>query len=113
MPSGTYSAVKAWTTTFTVSLAGELAGTGVTATALCPGYVHTEFHGRAGIRMGGLPGFAWLDADRLVAACLSDVARAFPERALAAVPPCRRRHAPPAAGPRHVVLPGPDGRRNR
>ena len=75
MPSGTYSAAKAWATTFTMSLAGELAGTGVTATALCPGYVHTEFHGRADIRMGRLPEFVWLDADQLVAACLADVER--------------------------------------
>jgi short-subunit dehydrogenase len=75
MPSGTYSAVKAWATTFTLSLAGQLAGTGVTATALCPGYVHTEFHGRAGIRMGRLPEFVWLDADQLAAACLADVER--------------------------------------
>jgi uncharacterized protein len=75
MPAGTYSAAKAWATTFTTSLAGELTGTGVTATALCPGYVRTEFHGRAGIRMERLPEFVWLDADRLVAACLADVAR--------------------------------------
>jgi uncharacterized protein len=75
MPSGTYSAVKAWATNFTMSLAGELAGTGVTATALCPGYVHTEFHGRADIRMERLPEFVWLDADELVAACLADVER--------------------------------------
>jgi short-subunit dehydrogenase len=75
MPSGTYSAVKAWATTFTMSLAGQLAGTGVTATALCPGYVRTEFHGRANIRMGRQPSFAWLDADQLVAACLADVER--------------------------------------
>jgi short-subunit dehydrogenase len=75
LPSGTYSAAKAWATTFTMSLAGELAGTGVTATALCPGYVHTEFHGRAGIRMSRLPEWVWLDADDVVAQCLRDVAR--------------------------------------
>src|SRR4051812_34791503 len=75
MPAGTYSAAKAWATTFTMSLAAELAGTGVTATALCPGYVHTEFHGRAGIRMNRLPEWVWLDADELVAQCLRDVAR--------------------------------------
>jgi short-subunit dehydrogenase len=75
LPSGTYSAAKAWTTAFTMSLAGELAGTGVTATALCPGYVHTEFHGRANIRTGRLPEFVWLDPDQLVASCLTDVAR--------------------------------------
>jgi short-subunit dehydrogenase len=74
LQGGTYSAAKAWATTFTLSLAGELAGSGVTATALCPGYVHTEFHGRAGIRMNRLPEWVWLDADELVAQCLRDVA---------------------------------------
>lgn len=75
LPGGTYSAVKAWATAFTASLAGELAGTGVTATALCPGFVRTEFHRRAGMDMSYLPEWAWLDADRLVADCLADVRR--------------------------------------
>lgn len=75
LPGGTYSAIKAWATTFTTSLAVELAGTGVTATALCPGYVRTEFHDRAGLDMGFVPGWLWLDADRLVRDCLADVRR--------------------------------------
>jgi short-subunit dehydrogenase len=75
LPGGTYSAAKAWATTFTASLAGELSGTGVTATALCPGFVRTEFHRRAGMDMSYLPEWAWLDADRLVADCLADVRR--------------------------------------
>jgi hypothetical protein len=75
LPGGTYSAAKAWATAFTASLAGELAGTGVTATALCPGFVRTEFHRRAGMDMSYLPEWAWLDADRLVADCLADVRR--------------------------------------
>ena len=72
---GTYSAAKAWCTTFTEGLANELQGTGVTATALCPGFTHTEFHQRASMNMSHLPDAAWLDADRLVQDCLDDVAR--------------------------------------
>ncbi len=75
LPGGTYSAAKAWATSFTASLAGQLAGTGVTATALCPGFVRSEFQQRAKIDVSYLPGWAWLDADRLVAGCLSDVRR--------------------------------------
>jgi short-subunit dehydrogenase len=98
LPGGTYSAAKAWATTFTVSLALELRGTGVTATALCPGYVRTEFHGRAGFDMSKLPSWAWLDADRLVAECLRDVRRG---RAVS-VPSRRYRLA--VAGLRHLPL---------
>lgn len=75
LPGGTYSAAKSWATTFTASLAGQLAGTGVTATALCPGFVRTEFQRRAQIDVSYLPGWAWLDADRLIDSCLADVRR--------------------------------------
>lgn len=72
---GTYSAAKAWVTVFTESLANELRGSGVTATALCPGFTHTEFHDRARMNMSRLPEVAWLDADRLVADALADADR--------------------------------------
>lgn len=74
MSSG-YSSIKAWVTSFSESLANELHGTGVTVTALCPGWVHTEFHDRAGISKGGIPGWLWLDADKLVRAALRDAER--------------------------------------
>ena len=72
--SGSYSAAKSWVTVFTEGLSVELAGTGVSATALCPGFTNTEFQQRAGIGKPG-PGFIWLDAPDLVRACLVDVAR--------------------------------------
>jgi len=75
MASGTYSAHKAWVRTFTEGLAVELAGTGVTATALAPGLTHTEFHERAGMAVDALPEIAWLNADAVVAVALADVRR--------------------------------------
>ncbi|MGO4957493.1 SDR family NAD(P)-dependent oxidoreductase [Luteococcus sp. Sow4_B9] len=70
--SGNYSAIKAWVRSYTEALAIELRGTGVTATALCPGWVHTEFHSRAGVSSDNLPGFVWVDADDLVREALAD-----------------------------------------
>jgi uncharacterized protein len=72
---GGYSAMKAWVTTYTESLANELHGTGVTATALLPGWVRTEFHQRAAIKSSSIPDALWLDASYLVRTCLRDVER--------------------------------------
>lgn len=70
----TYSALKSCVTVFTEVLSNELAGTGVTATALLPGFTRTEFHDRARMTMSALPDALWLDADRLVRDALDDVA---------------------------------------
>jgi short-subunit dehydrogenase len=72
---GSYAAAKAYVRTFTEGLAVELKGTGVTATVLCPGFVRTEFHDRAGIETDGIPEPGWLDAPRVVAEALADVRR--------------------------------------
>ena len=71
----TYSASKAWVVSFTEGLAGGLKGTGVGVHAVCPGYVHTEFHDRAGIDMASLPSFLWLEVDDVVRESLADIAR--------------------------------------
>ena len=55
-----YYATKAYVLSFSEALASEIAGSGVTATALCPGPTKTEFQIRAGIantplfRMGAM-----------------------------------------------------------
>ena len=60
----TYAATKAFVLSLTDALHAELAGTGVTATALCPGPVKTEFADSAGIgeEAEGLPDVFWADS---------------------------------------------------
>jgi short-subunit dehydrogenase len=72
---GTYSASKAWVTTFSEALHADVRRHGVRVVALCPGFVRTEFHERAGIDVGDRTGPLWLDADRVVRDALHDLRR--------------------------------------
>lgn len=69
---GAYAAAKSAAMVFTENLAGELAGTPVTATAVLPGYVHTEFHDRMRVDMSKLPSVAWVDARTVAREGLAD-----------------------------------------
>jgi short-subunit dehydrogenase len=68
----TYGATKAFVLSFTDALHEELRGTGVTATAVCPGPVRTEFGESGGF--GGaddrIPSFMWLSAERVAKSAL-------------------------------------------
>ncbi|MFD3732272.1 SDR family NAD(P)-dependent oxidoreductase [Streptomyces sp. NPDC058632] len=75
VPRGTYGASKAWVVQFTQGAAQDLAGNDVRLMALCPGFVRTEFHERAGMGTDNIPNWMWLDADKVAEAALADLAR--------------------------------------
>ncbi len=71
----TYSGSKAWVVSFTEGLSNGLGNTGVGVHALCPGFVRTEFHERAGIDMSSTPSWLYLEVDSVVRDTFADVAK--------------------------------------
>lgn len=76
LPRSTYAACKRWLVELSRWANGAYRRRGVTVTAVCPGYTHTEFHSRLGLPPGqeGVPGWMWLDAPDVVAESLRDLA---------------------------------------
>ena len=73
-----YGAAKAFVLSYTHSLRGKLRGTGVSATALCPGPVDTGFGEAAGFSKGeaeaALPRVMWVPAARVAQAGIDGLA---------------------------------------
>jgi short-subunit dehydrogenase len=59
-----YYATKSFVVSFSNAIHTELAGTGVTVTAFCPGPTRTEFHGQAGTQGVRLFESMMMDADK-------------------------------------------------
>jgi short-subunit dehydrogenase len=73
--TATYSATKAFVTSFSESLHEEARGSGVVVQALLPGLTRTEFQEVAGVDPGVAPGFAWMRPEQVVAASLAALRR--------------------------------------
>ncbi|MFL6155880.1 MAG: SDR family NAD(P)-dependent oxidoreductase [Marmoricola sp.] len=73
-----YGAGKAFVLSYSQSLSGELKGTGVAVTVLCPGPVDTGFGAAAGFTKeqadDALPAFMWIAADRVAREALDGLA---------------------------------------
>ncbi|ACL41943.1 short-chain dehydrogenase/reductase SDR (plasmid) [Pseudarthrobacter chlorophenolicus A6] len=71
-PRGTYSAAKAWVINFSRWANAHYGPLGIPVTAVCPGFVRTEFHDRMGADTSGIKDWMWLDVDRVVREGLRD-----------------------------------------
>jgi short-subunit dehydrogenase len=73
-----YCATKTYQRIYSEALARELEGTGVYVQVLCPGFTHTEFHGRGGMDKSKIPEWLWLSAERVVDESLAAMRRGRP-----------------------------------
>ena len=75
LPRGSYSAAKSWLVSFSRGANLAYAKQGVSVTAVCPGFTHTEFHDRMGMDKTATPHWMWLQAERVVREGLADNAK--------------------------------------
>ena len=71
--SAVYAASKSFATRYASSLAREVGPAGVKVTSVCPGYVHTNLHRRAGLDHleKRVPRWLWIDASTVVRAAVA------------------------------------------
>ncbi|WP_323960389.1 SDR family NAD(P)-dependent oxidoreductase [Arthrobacter sp. JZ12] len=72
-PRSTYGALKAAMINFSRWANFAYADRGVVVMALCPGFVHTEFHDRMGMDKSSVPRWMWLNAAEVVGEGLKDL----------------------------------------
>jgi len=75
-----YSSSKAYLVALSESLAVTLKGSGVSVSALCPGFTHTDFHETAGMMdmKNSLPKWMWYSAETVVADGIKAVEKGKP-----------------------------------
>ena len=103
--NATYAATKAFVLSLSEGIHGELAGSGVTVTAVCPGPVPTEFVEAAGFESvdDKVPAFVWTSVEEVAANAVAGA-----ERGKRVVVPGLLNRAGALAGqhsPRMMVLP--------
>ncbi|WP_437582197.1 SDR family NAD(P)-dependent oxidoreductase [Paramicrobacterium sp. CJ85] len=74
-PRGTYGAVKLWVVSMSQWANNRYGQRGVTVTAVCPGFVHTDFHQRLGAELDDVPSWMWLEPEQVVREALRDAGR--------------------------------------
>jgi uncharacterized protein len=66
--SSLYSSSKAFLVGFSESIAAELDGTGVSVTAVCPGFTKTEWTAKNRLDNASVPGLLWMESDAVARA---------------------------------------------
>jgi short-subunit dehydrogenase len=100
--SSLYTSAKTFVLAYSESMAADLRGTGVTVTALCPGFTRTEWLGKLKLENNPVPEIFWMDSDAVAAAGLRAAERGAPF-AIAATPAMRALYALFKMAPRSMV----------
>ena len=81
-----YSSAKASVISFSESVNAELESTGVTVTALCPGFTNTEWAGKAKLEPGSVPAALTMESDDVARIGFADARRGAAVSVVGTVP---------------------------